>query len=172
MERETGFEPATSSLGSWLSNGRAKPSPTRHSQFRLVSIDICTGRGSCNKRDLSINVECRLNRLGVWYTGRSGARRGHFLANCHSLTGVAPLAPIIPVEAAILDGLGQMLGRYGLGMVEICDSAQDFQNPIVSARGKAMRRTAISRIRTGRHCEDAQSCAPRSHHGSLLQNQK
>ncbi len=51
--------------------------------------------------------------------------------------GWKPLRPVGPVERAILDGLAEMARFKVLGSVQIGDGTRDFQDAIMSARGKA-----------------------------------
>jgi hypothetical protein len=47
------------------------------------------------------------------------------------------LLPVIAIQAAVLHGLGEVLGGDAFGVVEIRDGARDCENPVVRAGGKA-----------------------------------
>jgi hypothetical protein len=45
--------------------------------------------------------------------------------------------PVITVEAAVLDGFGEVLGSDGGGLIEVGDGAGDFEDAVVGAGGEA-----------------------------------
>jgi len=49
---------------------------------------------------------------------------------------VSILCPVIPIEAPILNSLGEMLRGHPLRVVKISDGAADFKNPVVRAGAK------------------------------------
>ena len=49
----------------------------------------------------------------------------------------APSRPVIAVEAAVLNGFGEVLGGDGGGLIEIGDGSGDFEHAVVGAGGEA-----------------------------------
>jgi hypothetical protein len=65
---------------------------------------------------------------------RKSAARGHFCASTHEAFAAAAGAPSPPeaaVEAAVLDGFGDVFGLHGRVAAEVGDGAGDFENAVL-----------------------------------------
>ena len=58
---------------------------------------------------------------------------------CGVVCGIAGIqsSPVIAVEAAVLDGFGEVLGGDGGGFIEVGDGAGNFEDAVVGAGGEA-----------------------------------